>query len=247
MADAGEDASIDVDMLAHEPVEDADDAQCGTITDVELIAASANGANRDIDPNLTTEQFDRPFIPAQKDLSVPFSALGEVFHEKAVKRNGFAVVVPPAQNRWEYKVYKEEDEVDEILEEYDDAGFIEYLVLFSDGSEDVVSLLFGLPFFNTRSLDLDPHFQFFWLILSTSLHSFHHFPILYLILHCSHRPTNQRTLLQRDHLHTHFPPHTLERIFSPHLVTSPAPKFLHQKRGNRARLLIYYCASTGLI
>ncbi len=168
MADA--DASIDVDMLAHEPVEDADDvemlahepvedaddAQCGTTSDVELIAASANGANRDIDPNSITKKFDRPFIPAQKD---PLSALGEVFYEKAVKRNGFAVVVPPAQNRWEYKVYKEEDEVDEILEEYDDAGFIEYLVLFSDGSEDVVSLLFGLPFFNT--CNLDPHFQYF--------------------------------------------------------------------------------------
>ena len=143
MADA--DASIDVEMLAHEPVENADDAQCGTTSDVELIADSANGANRDIDPDSTTIQVDRPFTPAQKDSSVPFSALGEVFYEKAVMRNGFAVVVPPAQNRWEYKVYKEDDEVDEILEEYDDAGFIEYLVLFSDGSEDVVSLLFGPP------------------------------------------------------------------------------------------------------
>ncbi len=181
MAEA--DASIDVDMLAHEPVEDVDDAQCGTTSDVELIAASANGANRDIDPNSITEQFDRPFIPAQKDLSVPLSALGEVFCEKAVKRNGFAVVVPPAQNRWEYMVYKEEDDVDEILGEYDDAGFIEFLVLFSDGSEDVVSLLFGPPSYSST-----PHVTststLTFSILVDSIHItttyLHRFPILFL-------------------------------------------------------------------
>lgn len=135
MADA--DALIDADMLAHEHFENADDAQSGTISDVDLIAASANGAKRDLEPESTTIRLDNS--------SVPFSALGEVLYEKAVKRNGLAIIVPPAQDRWEYKIFKEDDEVDEILEEYDDAGFIEYLVLFSDGSEDVVSLVFGPP------------------------------------------------------------------------------------------------------
>ena len=143
MADA--DALLDADMLAQEHFENGDDAQSGTTSDVELIAASANGANRDIEPESTTIRLDRPFVSSKENSSVPFSALGEVLYEKAVKKNGLAIIVPPAQNRWEYQIFTEDDDVDEILEEYDDAGFIEYLVLFSDGSEDVVSLVFGLP------------------------------------------------------------------------------------------------------
>lgn len=130
-------------MLAHEHVEDADDAQGGSASDVEVIAASANTAKHDkIPDSTTTMQTDRPIVTSQEDSVFHFSALGEVLHEEVVKRNGLAVIVPPAHNRWEYKVFQENDEVDEILEEYDDAGFIEYLVLFLDGSEDVVSLLF---------------------------------------------------------------------------------------------------------
>ncbi|CAF9932273.1 MAG: hypothetical protein ALECFALPRED_005254 [Alectoria fallacina] len=126
-------------MLAHERVEDGVEAQVVSASDVELIAASANGANGDIDLDSSTLQFNPPLIPSHEDSLVPFSALGQVLHEKAVKRNGLAVIVPPAQNRWEYKVFREDDKVDEILEEYDDAGCVEYLVLFSDGSEDVIS------------------------------------------------------------------------------------------------------------
>ena len=143
MADA--DASIDVDMLVHERAEDADDAQSGSASDVDIIAASANTVKHDNGPDSATMQFDQPIIISQEDSSVfHFSALGQALHEEAVKKNGLAVIVPPAQNRWEYKVFQENDAVDEILEEYDDAGFIEYLVLFLDGSEDVVSLLFRL-------------------------------------------------------------------------------------------------------
>ena len=141
MADA--DASIDVNML----VDDVHDAQDGPQLDVEPVIISTNGAQDNTDLEPTTMQFDiaptlstscsRPFHEA---FPVPFSSFGEVLNEKAVKRDGLAVIVPPAQNRWEYKVFEEDDEVEEILEEYDDAGFLEYLVLFTDGSEDVVSL-----------------------------------------------------------------------------------------------------------
>ena len=138
MADA--DASIDVEMLAHESPKNALDAHDASLSNTEIFATSASGVEPDIeddiDPELTTMQFDPP---SPRDSSVPFSALGQVLYEKAVKRNGLAVIVPPARNRWEYKVFEEDDPVDEILEEYDDAGFIEYLVLFSDGREDVVS------------------------------------------------------------------------------------------------------------
>ena len=140
MTDA--DASIDVDMPAQGHAEDADDAQKEPTSCVEIIASSTNEGNRDIDPDSTTMHSDLPIAPLQEASLVPFSALGEVLRENTVKRDGFAVVVPPAQNRWEYKVFSEDDAVDEILEEYDDAGFVEYLVLFSDGSEDVVSRLF---------------------------------------------------------------------------------------------------------
>ncbi len=147
MADA--DAPIDVDMLTQELDKDADDARGGSISDVEHIANSVNGGKRDSDPDLTTIQLDPPPNSSHDSRAVSLSALSEVLQEKAVKRNGLAVIVPPVQNRWEYKVFQEEDEMDRILEEYDDAGIIEYLVLFSDGSEDVVSFP-ACVFFNTH-------------------------------------------------------------------------------------------------
>lgn len=161
MTDA--DASTDIDVLAHGHIEDADDAQGESTSDVEIITASVNEANRETDTDPASMQFDLPLIPSQQAPSVPFSALGEVLHEKAVKRDGFAVVVPPAQNRWEYKVFSEDDAVDEILEEYYDAGFVEYLVLFSDGSEDVVSTLldylFNTCYFHYLHLTNNPHIR----------------------------------------------------------------------------------------
>lgn len=136
---ANADAPIDIDMLAHNEVEEMDDNPSEPARDAERVIANESETNRHIESELTAMQFDLPFTQSQKLSPVPFSDLGEILYEKAVKRNGFAVVVPPAKNRWEYKVFIEDDGVDQILEEYDDAGFVEYLVLFSDGSEDVVS------------------------------------------------------------------------------------------------------------
>ena len=146
-------ASIDLNMLSREPSEvahDAQDAQDGPGSEMQRIINSTDAEASGIDPNLMAMQFDGPPSPAQRSPShaspshgapsIPFSAFGEVLHEKAVKRDGLAVIVPPPENRWEYRVFPEADEVNEILEEYDDAGFIEYLVLFADGSEDVVSV-----------------------------------------------------------------------------------------------------------
>ena len=155
---ADRDALTDVDMLAHEPVEEVHDAQGGSNSDLELIAPSTpiDAAQCGIDPESVMMQFDAPPSPSHGAPSVPFSALGEVLQEKAVKRNGLAVIVPPARNRWEYKVFQEDDEVAEILEEYDDAGFLEYLVLFSDGSEDVVSVAPAYWSFNTHTSSASP-------------------------------------------------------------------------------------------
>ena len=145
MVDA--DASIDVNTLAHELVEGVDDAQSG----MEINASAANGAQRAVHPESTTMQFDVSLSASNGVASIPLSALGEVLQEKAVRRTGLAVIVPPARNHWEYKVFQEDDEVDEILEEYDDAGFLEYLVLFTDGSEDVVSAIPRRTYPSTRT------------------------------------------------------------------------------------------------
>ena len=135
------DSSTNVEMLAQEIPDDVRDE---SPSNADFFATSANGeepniGDEDIDPELTTMQFDPPVAPSPGESTMPVSASDHVLHEKAVKRNGLAVIVSPPRNRWEYKVFEEDDPVDEILEEYDDAGFIEYLVLFSDGREDVVS------------------------------------------------------------------------------------------------------------
>lgn len=221
-------ASVDVEMRAHDNVEDADDAQGGSTSEVELIVASADRANGEIDPDSMTMRFDPPSISSQEG-SVPFSALGEVLHEKAVKKNGLAVIVPPVQNRWEYKVFKDEEEVDEILEEYDDAGFVEYLVLFADGSEDVVSSFSGLPFLQHMLPRLPPR--------SPSILMLDSFYIITCFLfHYSTCPSTQSSTCHPTHplwawssryLSTrpaiHFHPHTLQSILIPHLFTSPTP------------------------
>lgn len=144
------DASVDVDMLAHEPVEDGHASE-GPHSHAKMISTSTGTVQRDVESDLTTMHFDTLPISSHKSPShgspsheaprVPFSAFGEVDQEKYVKRNGLAVIVPPVQNRWEYKVFQDEDEVEEILEEYDDAGLLEYLVLFADGNEGVVSVI----------------------------------------------------------------------------------------------------------
>ena len=143
-------ASTDVNMLSHERVEAAHDTQDGSDSEVEPILTSTDAEQPGTDPNLMAMQFDGSPSPAQRSPShgsplhgapsTPFPPSSEALNEKAVTRDGLAVIVPPPQNRWEYKVFQEADEVKEILEEYDDAGFLEYLVLFADGSEDVVSV-----------------------------------------------------------------------------------------------------------
>ena len=160
-------ASIDVNIASRELVEVAHDAQDGPDSNMErgLSSSSMAAEQPRTDPDLMAMQFDGPPSPAQQSPShaspshgapsIPFSAFGEVLHEKAVRRDGLAVIVPPPEHRWEYRVFQEADEVNEILEEYDDAGFIEYLVLFADGSEDVVSVaLFYLSSTQTISAPL---------------------------------------------------------------------------------------------
>lgn len=204
------DALTDVAMLAHEPVEEAHEAQGGSNSDIELIAPSTttNAAQRGIDTELMMMQFDAPPSPLPGAPSVPFSALGEVLQEKAVKRNGLAVVVPPARNRWEYKVFQEDDEVAEILEEYDDAGFLEYLVLFSDGSEDVVSVAPAYRSFNTHTSSASPTVTVNSYARSLLHHYMYPSSLLYLVLLTHPSICNPNAPCHLS------PPHTLGRVHS---------------------------------
>ena len=54
-------------------------------------------------------------------------------------KSTFSIVVPSVERRWEYQVYRSEHEVENILEEYEDLGELQYLVKFSNGSESEVS------------------------------------------------------------------------------------------------------------
>lgn len=48
---------------------------------------------------------------------------------------GIAIVVPPVERRWEYRVFPDEPRVIEILEEIEGAGELQYLVTFENGHE----------------------------------------------------------------------------------------------------------------
>ncbi|KAL8848736.1 MAG: hypothetical protein Q9221_006280 [Calogaya cf. arnoldii] len=52
----------------------------------------------------------------------------------------FTIPVPPVERRWEYQVYRSEHEVQDVLEEYEDLGELQYLVRFSNGQESEISL-----------------------------------------------------------------------------------------------------------
>ena len=48
---------------------------------------------------------------------------------------GIAVVVPPVERRWEYRVFPDEPRVSEIIDEFEDTEEVQYLVAFEDGHE----------------------------------------------------------------------------------------------------------------
>lgn len=89
---------------------------------------------------------------------------------KTILKDAISVVVPPVQQRWEYRVYPEELYVDNILEEYDDQDENQFLVKFSDGSEKTVSYasyvarkvnnLFDLTVISTKTIILLIRYKF---------------------------------------------------------------------------------------
>ena len=60
-------------------------------------------------------------------------------HPKQSLQSNITVVVPPAQERWRYRIYRDNRSVHEILEESDDSEGLQFRARLSDGSDVNVS------------------------------------------------------------------------------------------------------------
>ncbi|KAI4228932.1 MAG: hypothetical protein L6R36_001264 [Xanthoria steineri] len=69
----------------------------------------------------------------------------------------FTIPVPPVERRWEYQVYRSEHEVQDVLEEYEELGELQYLVRRSNGQKsellDLANGLIALDAFNSQHSD----------------------------------------------------------------------------------------------
>ena len=107
---------------------------------IELASDSSSSSDsepvqtvRSASPSSSTHDIRNGVLSAKSLLE-----LGEALRPESVRKRGIAVVVHPVEKAWEYRLYGE-PAVSEILERYDDGGFIEYLVRYDDESEEVVS------------------------------------------------------------------------------------------------------------
>ena len=117
------------------------DAQ-GASQDRAIELASNSSSSSDAEP-VETVQSPSPSLSSHDIRNGVLSAesllqLGEALQPESVRKRGIAVVVHPVERAWEYRLYGG-PVVSEIVERYDDGGFIEYLVRYDDESEEVVS------------------------------------------------------------------------------------------------------------
>ena len=117
------------------------DAQ-GASQDQAIELASDSSSSSDAEPVRTIQSPSPP--SSTHDIrngvlsAMSLLDLGEALQPESVRKRGIAVVVHPVERAWEYRLYGG-PAVSEIVERYDDGGFIEYLVRYDDESEDVVS------------------------------------------------------------------------------------------------------------
>lgn len=125
--------AIDVDDIGN-GVED------GSLNDNMVIPSTFPEQEGGAPTTIIAADHDSPLFVSEGSPSAASEDVGEAINMEAVIRDGFAVIVPPVVNAWEYRRYEEPPQVVEILEDYDDGGFMEYLVRFDDENEEVVSL-----------------------------------------------------------------------------------------------------------
>lgn len=79
-----------------------------------------------------------PLFVSKSSTPAKSASYGVTSHTTTCKC-GIAVVVPPVERRWEYRVFPDEPRVIEIIEENEGAGELQYLVAFENGHEAKVS------------------------------------------------------------------------------------------------------------
>ena len=119
-------------------------------------------------PTANENDWGSSLFVSEDNISVASEDVYEALNEEAVTRDGIAIIVPQVENAWEYHRYEEEEEeprVEQILEEYNDGGILEYLVQYTDGLEEVVSF---------RWLPCSRIFRFIAVLVNTQHTSPHH-------------------------------------------------------------------------
>lgn len=82
---------------------------------------------------------DSPLFISDHYLMSPGPAKHNPSHQEIIAQDSIIVVVPPVQQRWEYREYHEAPFIRKVLEEYDHPDAVQFLVKFSDGNESRVS------------------------------------------------------------------------------------------------------------
>lgn len=130
--------------------------------DIDLIVSTTlDQLNEDTDPTML-EDYEEDSVGAEEmeDGSPLFVSpgvtptptdVGEALDPEVVEWDGIAVVVPLVQNRWEYRRYEDPAQLNEIVEEYNDGGLVEYLVQLDDEREEVVSQASMVSYLNLPS------------------------------------------------------------------------------------------------
>ena len=84
---------------------------------------------------------DHNDLPEREALSI-FQGFGkdelDEIAKHYIKKNQFAVMVPPIARPWEYREYREPS-VLRVIQKYEDDGNMSYLVRMTDGAEELVS------------------------------------------------------------------------------------------------------------
>ena len=112
-------------------------------SDVEFVASNLlDHEEQDRSPKAASKERDSPHFVSEKSPSVQEPTTQVALRPDIVQKHGFAVVVPPVQRRWEYRLFEENPAVRMIIGESENGEDVEFLVQFEDGDEDTVNHTF---------------------------------------------------------------------------------------------------------
>ena len=135
---ASQEHAIDIEDNIEDTRESSSDLDATAISAMNQLDHGFDNSAISFNEDDSADPLGEELRPASNE-SESASEICMALYEDIVNRDGIAVIVPPVQNPWEYRKYEEPSTAIAILEEYDDAGLVEYLVQFDDESEEVVS------------------------------------------------------------------------------------------------------------